>query len=68
MRLREIRVSRFLSMARLARMADISTSTIRDMEAGKHKPSDITCAKLAAALGISAGDIDECREEIAGTR
>lgn len=64
MRLRDIRVSRFLSMARLSRMADLSVSTIRDIEAGRHRPSLITCAKLAAALEIPAEEIDECREEI----
>ena len=68
MRLREIRVNRFHSMARLSRMADVSVSTIRDVEAGRHKPSLITCAKLAAALGMSAEEIDECREEVTGNR
>jgi DNA-binding XRE family transcriptional regulator len=62
MKLREIRVSKFLSMARLARLADISISTIRDIESGKRTPSLITCAKLSAALGVPAEEIDECRE------
>jgi DNA-binding XRE family transcriptional regulator len=61
MKLRDIRVQRFLSMARLARMADISTSTVRDIEAGRHRPSMITAAKLAAALDLNVDDIDECR-------
>jgi DNA-binding XRE family transcriptional regulator len=61
---REIRVGRFLSMARLARLADVPVSTIRDIESGKHKPSMITCAKLAAALEMPAEQIDECREEL----
>jgi hypothetical protein len=38
---REIRVGRFLSMARLA---DVPVSTTRDIESGKHKPSMITWA------------------------
>lgn len=61
MKLRELRVNRFLSMSRLARMADLSVSTINDIEAARHKPSMITCAKLAAALGVPAEEIDECR-------
>jgi DNA-binding XRE family transcriptional regulator len=61
MKLKDIRIRRFLSMARLARMADLSVSTIRDIEAGRHQPSAITAAKLSAALDMPAGDIDECR-------
>jgi DNA-binding XRE family transcriptional regulator len=64
MKLKEIRISRFLSMNRLARDADLSLSTIRDIEAGKHQPSEITCAKLASALGLPAEEIDECRERM----
>jgi transcriptional regulator with XRE-family HTH domain len=51
-------------MARLARLADVSVSTIRDIESGKHRPSMITYAKLASALDMPAEEIDECRQEI----
>ena len=44
-------------------MADVSVSTIRDIEAGRHKPSLITCAKLAVALEMPMEEIDECKEQ-----
>ena len=62
MKLREARVSNFLSMAKLAEKAKVSVATIRDVETGKHKPSLTTCGKLAAALGTPPQEIDECRE------
>ena len=62
MKLREARVSNFLSMAKLAEKAKVSVATIRDVEVGKHRPSLTTCGKLATALGMPPQEIDECRE------
>jgi len=62
MKLKEARVSNFLSIAKLAEKAKVSVATVRDVESGKHKPSLTTCGKLAAALGMAPQEIDECRE------
>ena len=61
MNLREARVRRFLSMAKLAQKSKVSLSTIRDAEAGRHTPSLATCEKLGRALGIRPEMIAECR-------
>ncbi len=62
MKLREARIQKFLTMAKLAQKAEVSVATVRDTEAGRHRPSLTTCGKLAAALGMSPEFIDECRE------
>ena len=62
MNLKEARIRNFLSMAKLADKAKVSVATIRDVEAGRHHPSLTTCAKLAAALGMSPEAIAECQE------
>lgn len=62
MKLREARIQKFLSMAKLAQKAKVSVATIRDTEAGRHRPSLTTCGKLAAALGMAPEFIEECRE------
>jgi len=56
--LKEIRLSRFLSQADLAKLADMTVATINRLEKGKHKPALITIRKLAAALGVEPGEID----------
>ena len=62
MNLREARIQKFLSMAKLAKKAKVSIATIRDTEAGRHRPSLTTCGKLGSALGMAPELIDECRE------
>ncbi len=62
LKLRDARIHKFLSMAKLAQKAKVSLATVRDTEAGRHRPSLTTCGKLAAALGMSPEFIDECRE------
>ena len=62
MNLKEMRIRNFLSMAKLADKASVSLATVRDVEAGKHRPTLTTCRKLAAALGMSPDTIHECRE------
>jgi DNA-binding XRE family transcriptional regulator len=61
MPLRELRRRRYLTMRRLAAMADLSLATIRDVEVGRHRPSFTTCEKLARALNVMPDEIDECR-------
>ncbi len=62
MNLKETRIRNFLSIAKLADKANVSVATVRDVEAGKHRPTLTTCRKLAAALGMSPDAIHECRE------
>lgn len=62
MNLKEVRIRNFLSMAKLADKARVSVATIRDVEAGKHRPTLTTCRKLATAMGMSPDMIHECRE------
>jgi len=61
-KLRDTRIQKFLSMAKLAEKAKLSLATIRDIEAGRHRPSLTTCGKLGSALGMSPEFIEECRE------
>ena len=61
MNLRETRVRKFLSMAKLAKKSKVSLSTVRDIEAGRHTPSLTTCGKLGRALRIRPEMIAECR-------
>jgi transcriptional regulator with XRE-family HTH domain len=49
-RLRELRRARALTQEELAEKADVSPSTIVDIERGKHEPQIRTLRKLARAL------------------
>jgi XRE family transcriptional regulator, fatty acid utilization regulator len=49
-RLRELRRARALTQEELAEKADVSPSTIVDIERGKHEPQIRTLRKLAKAL------------------
>jgi len=61
MRLKELRVSKFLSVRELAKRAGIATSTITAIENGRELPSTRTTRKLAEALGVAATEIDEVK-------
>jgi DNA-binding XRE family transcriptional regulator len=58
-KLREARLQRFLSIRALAESAGVSTRTIVQAEAGRRVPYFATARKIAAALGVEPGDIDE---------
>ena len=64
MRLKQIRLERAYAMRGLALAADVSQSTIRNIEHDITHPSLVTCRKLAKALEVEPKDIDECREVI----
>jgi DNA-binding XRE family transcriptional regulator len=58
-RLREERLRHFLSIRDLAKQAGVSPHTIVEVEAGRRVPYFVTARKIAAALGVNPGDIDE---------
>ena len=57
--LREARLARFLSIRDLARLAGVSPRTIVEAEAGRRVPYFVTARKIAEALGVEPGAIDE---------
>jgi DNA-binding XRE family transcriptional regulator len=57
--LREARLSRFLSIRDLAKLARVSPRTIVEAEAGRQVPYFTTARKIAEALGMQPGEIDE---------
>jgi transcriptional regulator with XRE-family HTH domain len=57
--LRELRAARLWSIRDLARRAGVSTATIVAIEHGKAALRFVTMRKIAAALGVEAGEIDE---------
>jgi transcriptional regulator with XRE-family HTH domain len=58
----KIRRSRGLSQRALARVADMSPSSIYEIETGRRKPNPSTLRKLAAALGVEVVDLLEEEE------
>ncbi len=59
--LREVRVSRLLTMRELARRAGVALSTVYLLEAGRTRPSLRVIRKLSAALGVAPEAVDEFR-------
>jgi DNA-binding XRE family transcriptional regulator len=57
--LREARLQRFLTVRALASQAGVSTRTIVEAEAGRRAPYFATARKIAAALGLEPGEIEE---------
>jgi transcriptional regulator with XRE-family HTH domain len=57
MTLKEARLDKLISQRELARLSGVAYSTICRIETGKHKPSELTRAKLAKALGIGVSKI-----------
>jgi transcriptional regulator with XRE-family HTH domain len=58
----KIRRSKGLSQRALARVADMSPSSIYEIETGRRKPNPSTLRKLAAALGVEVVDLLEEEE------
>lgn len=56
-RLRAAREARGLSQSRLARLADVATSTVNRIERGERIPRVDVLARLAAELGVSVDDL-----------
>lgn len=55
--LREIRKRRDLTQSELSRLAKIPQSTISDLEKNKYLPDVLQAKKLAAALGVTVGEL-----------
>jgi transcriptional regulator with XRE-family HTH domain len=56
-RLRELRLSRGMSQAELARQAEVTTNYVSRLERGGAAPGIDLAARLAAALGIPLADM-----------
>ena len=57
--LRELRLNRLLSQAKLAKLSGVSRTTIVAIENNQHTPQPLTIHKLAKALGVDPTDIDD---------
>jgi DNA-binding XRE family transcriptional regulator len=57
------RLNREFSRERLARVADVSSRTIYNIERGLHEPRPITKIALARALGCDVGDLFPTKSE-----
>jgi DNA-binding XRE family transcriptional regulator len=58
-KLREARLKKFLSIRALAAQAGVSTRTIVEAEAGRRTPYFGSARKIAAALELEPGEIEE---------
>lgn len=61
MTLRELRLRRFMTLKDLAERAGVGVSTITAIESGRELPAMRTARKLADALEVEPGEIDEAR-------
>ena len=57
-KLKTLRESHFLSQEDLAKISNMTVSTINRLENGKQKPRLTTIRKLAKALKVKPGDIE----------
>lgn len=64
MKLQKARKNRALTIRALAEKAGVSPRTIVQVEKGTRKPHFMTIHKVAAALDMSPGDIDEFAERM----
>jgi transcriptional regulator with XRE-family HTH domain len=55
--LREFRTKRGISQEDLAHDAGVTTSTLSSIERGRSNPTWATVRSIAAALGVSMGDV-----------
>ncbi len=67
MKLKEARAQKLLTMAELAAASGVSLATIRNIEQGSSTPRLPIVRKIAGALGIDAGEIDEFRQSMEAT-
>jgi len=56
-RVRDLRLQKNLSQAKLAKLSGVSTTALRVIERGKSNPLVETLVKLAEALGVDAIDV-----------
>ena len=62
--LRELRTRQVLTIRDLAAKAGVATGTIVRIEAGDPAPRFVTMRKIATALGVEPGEIQEFAEAI----
>ncbi len=58
-KLRQLREARFLSHRDLAKRADVSPTTVLNLEAGRVEAQRRTVRKLAEALGVDPAELVE---------
>jgi transcriptional regulator with XRE-family HTH domain len=56
--LKELRLERLLSQAKLARLSGVSRTTIVAIENNQHNPQPLTLHRLAKALKVNPKDMD----------
>jgi transcriptional regulator with XRE-family HTH domain len=61
--LRRLRRLKGWSLRDLAREAGVAVDTVLDLEHRARLPRPSTMRRIAAALGVQIGDVDEFREE-----
>jgi len=57
-KIKELRLSKLLSQAKLARLSGVSRTTIVAIENSQHEPQDLTLHKLAKALEVDPKEIE----------
>jgi len=57
--LRELRLNKLWSQAKLAKLSGVSRTTIMAIENNQHAPQPLTIHKLAKALGVDPQEIDD---------
>lgn len=57
--LRELRLNKLWSQAKLAKLSGVSRTTIVAIENNQHAPQPLTIHKLAKALGADPREIDD---------
>ncbi|MCA0148308.1 helix-turn-helix domain-containing protein [Rossellomorea vietnamensis] len=58
-----LRVKSRLTQEELAQKANVSTQTIKRLEGGKEKVSDITCREIIEALGVNISRLTKLLDE-----
>lgn len=59
MDLRELRESRVMTQADVAKLMGVEASAVARLEAGGHKPRPATIRKMAEALGVSVTKVHQ---------
>lgn len=58
-----LRVKSQLTQEELAQKANVSTQTIKRLEGGKEKVSDVTCREIVEALGVNISRLTKLLDE-----
>lgn len=66
--LRQLRETHHLTQEQLAVAAEVSTSTVYHIEAGKVRPRTAIVRRLARALGVSPDEIEQSSEQHASAK